>query len=174
MAARRLDGSASPVPAMSKAVPWSTLVRKKGKPTVTLTPVSKPMSFMGMCPWSWYCTTTMSNAPVLARIITVSGGCGPVASMPSSTAAATAGAMLLRILGAEEPVLPGVGVQAGDGDLGVLDAELSQRLVGEADDGQLSLGLDALYGLPERDVGRDVDHLQLVGDEHHRVVLACR
>ncbi len=27
-----------PVPAMSKAVPWSTLVRTKGKPTVTLKP----------------------------------------------------------------------------------------------------------------------------------------
>ena len=37
-AARMLAWSAWPVPAMSKAVPWSTLVRKKGSPTVTLTP----------------------------------------------------------------------------------------------------------------------------------------
>ena len=38
-AAIRLDGSAVPVPAMSKAVPWSGEVRTKGRPSVTLTRV---------------------------------------------------------------------------------------------------------------------------------------
>jgi hypothetical protein len=51
----------------------------------------------------------------------------------------------LRIFCAEEPVLPGVRVQAGDGDSRFLDAELSQRLVGEADNRQLALRFDALY-----------------------------
>ena len=32
------DASARPVPAMSKAVPWSGEVRTKGSPSVTLTP----------------------------------------------------------------------------------------------------------------------------------------
>ena len=36
-AAIRLDGSARPLPAMSKAVPWSGEVRTNGKPSVTLT-----------------------------------------------------------------------------------------------------------------------------------------
>ena len=36
-AAIRLDGSARPVPAMSKAVPWSGEVRTNGRPSVTLT-----------------------------------------------------------------------------------------------------------------------------------------
>ena len=36
-AAMRLVGSARPVPAMSKAVPWSGEVRTKGRPSVTLT-----------------------------------------------------------------------------------------------------------------------------------------
>ncbi len=36
-AAARLDGSAMPLPAMSKAVPWSGEVRTKARPRVTLT-----------------------------------------------------------------------------------------------------------------------------------------
>src|SRR5690606_14487852 len=39
-AACRLRGSALPWPAMSKAVPWSGLVRTNGRPTVMLTPCS--------------------------------------------------------------------------------------------------------------------------------------
>src|SRR5947208_822349 len=81
-----------PMPAMSNAVPWSTLVRKNGSPTVTLTPVSKPMSLIGMWPWSWYWTTTMSKRPWRACMKTVSGGHGPEASMPSPRAVSTAGA----------------------------------------------------------------------------------
>ena len=114
-----LAGSALPVPAMSKAVPWSTLVRKNGSPTVTFTPVSKPMSLIGMCPWSWYWTTTMSNAPVLARIITVSGGCGPVASMPSSTAAATAGAIRSASSVPKRPFSPAWGFRPATATLGL-------------------------------------------------------
>ena len=37
MASIRLDGSARPFQAMSKAVPWATLVRTIGSPRVTLT-----------------------------------------------------------------------------------------------------------------------------------------
>src|SRR3954463_2394995 len=82
-AARMLAWSARPVPAMSNAVPWSTLVRKNGSPTVTLTPVSKPMSLIGMWPWSWYWTTTMSKRPSRACMNTVSGGPGPGAPKSS-------------------------------------------------------------------------------------------
>src|SRR5215208_5536902 len=81
---------------------------------------------------------------------------------------------LLYVLGTQETVLPGVGVQAGDGNPRALDAQFFQRLVGETDDGQFPLGPGPLYGLLERDVGRDVDHLQLVCDEHHRVVFRAR
>ena len=44
--------SAKPKPAMSNAVPWSTLVRTKGSPTVTLTPRSRPRYLTGINPWS--------------------------------------------------------------------------------------------------------------------------
>src|SRR5450759_466524 len=46
-------GDAFPVPAMSKAVPWSTDVRRMGRPTVTETVSSKSNVFVAMWPWSW-------------------------------------------------------------------------------------------------------------------------
>src|SRR5918995_4044107 len=84
------------------------------------------------------------------------------------------GGYALCVLGAEEAVLAGVRVQAGYGHFRVLDAELAHGAVGEPDHGELPLGLYLFYGLPQRDVGGNVDDLELVGDEHHRVVLrAC-
>src|SRR5262249_45223640 len=47
-AAIRLDGSAVPVPAMSKAVPWSGEVRTNGRPSVTLTAWSKASVLIGI------------------------------------------------------------------------------------------------------------------------------
>ena len=81
------------------------------------------------------------------------------------------GPYLLQVLLPEEAVLPGVRVEAGHGHAGPLDAELLEGLVGEAYDGQLALRLRPVYGFSKGDVGADVDHLQLVGDEHHGVVL---
>ena len=82
-AAFRLDASARPLPAMSKAVPWSGLVRTKGRPSVTLTPCSTPRYFTGISPWSCVIATTRSNSPVCpgawrARMNTVSGAKGPL------------------------------------------------------------------------------------------------
>ena len=57
----RLVVEATPVQAMSNAVPWSTDVRTIGRPRATFTPDSKSSSFDGMCPWSWYMHTTASQ-----------------------------------------------------------------------------------------------------------------
>ena len=46
----RLLVEATPWPAMSKAVPWSTEVRMIGSPSATFTPPSKSSSLSGMCP----------------------------------------------------------------------------------------------------------------------------
>src|SRR5262249_1680532 len=54
IAARMLPGSALFIPAMSKAVPWSGLVRGMGRPTVMFTARSRSSSFSGIRPWSWY------------------------------------------------------------------------------------------------------------------------
>ena len=52
---RRIDpASALFRPAMSKAVPWSGLVRTIGSPSVMLTALSQPSSFTGIRPWSWH------------------------------------------------------------------------------------------------------------------------
>src|SRR3954451_12320557 len=47
-AAIRLAGLARPVPAMSKAVPWSGEVRTNGNPSVTLTASSNAIVLMGI------------------------------------------------------------------------------------------------------------------------------
>ena len=51
-AATRLDGLALPVPAMSKAVPWSGEVRMNGNPSVTLTASSNAIVLIGISAWS--------------------------------------------------------------------------------------------------------------------------
>ena len=45
IAAIMLSGRAMPLPAISNAVPWSGLVRGKGRPSVTFTPSSKGVQF---------------------------------------------------------------------------------------------------------------------------------
>lgn len=52
MALNRLEGEALACQAMLKAVPWSGDVRMMGRPSVTLTPVSKATILKGMSPWS--------------------------------------------------------------------------------------------------------------------------
>lgn len=47
-AANKLPGFAFPCQAISKAVPWSTLVRKTGRPRVVFTALSKAIIFTGM------------------------------------------------------------------------------------------------------------------------------
>src|SRR5215207_11361286 len=59
-AAMRLSGRATPLPAMSKAVPWSGEVRMKGSPRVTFTPSSKAMVLIGISAWSWYMQSATS------------------------------------------------------------------------------------------------------------------
>ena len=75
-----------------------------GSPRVTFTPATashflssllytKPFTFSGICPWSWYITTTMSYQPPSALLNTVSGGVGAFSGMliPSASASSMAG-----------------------------------------------------------------------------------
>src|SRR5207245_7851625 len=50
IAAIMLSGRAIPLPAISNAVPWSGLVRGKGRPSVTFTPLWNACSFNGINP----------------------------------------------------------------------------------------------------------------------------
>ena len=171
-AAPRLAGSAMPRPAMSKAVPWSGLVRTNGRPSVTLTPRSTPRYFTGIRPWSWVIATTRSNSPgwsgaLRARMKTVSGAYGPLASMPSARAAATAGAMTRRFLVAEQAALAGVRVEAGDGDARPRQAQAQRRRVGDADRLEHRVEGDRVDRLAQRQVDRHQHRAQLVVGQHH-------
>ena len=75
-----------------------------GKPRVMFTPdrsihlpvagsISKPSSFTGMCPWSWYMATTASYWPARSFTNTVSPGTGPCTSRPSALAFSITGVL---------------------------------------------------------------------------------
>src|SRR5262249_41564345 len=81
-AAIMAPGVAMPLAAMSCAVPWAGVVTGNGSPAASVTPRSKPSSFIAIWPWSWYMVTTASNSPARARTNTVSAGTGPRASRP--------------------------------------------------------------------------------------------
>jgi hypothetical protein len=49
----RLASRATPRPAMSNAVPWSTDTRTTGRSTLMFTPSSPYTALNGACPWSW-------------------------------------------------------------------------------------------------------------------------
>ena len=109
------------VPAMSNAVPWSGLVRTNGRPSVTFTPCSTPRYFTGIRPWSWVIATTTSNSPgwpgaLRARMKTVSGANGPLASMPFGARGRDRRRDDAQLLVAEEAALAGMRIEAGDGD----------------------------------------------------------
>ena len=66
----------------------------RGRPPATVTPRSNPISFIAICPWSWYIVTTPWNSPRRAATNRVSAGSGPIASRPSARNRSTAGAMV--------------------------------------------------------------------------------
>src|SRR5262249_30702898 len=51
-ASHMAPGAADPFPTMSKAVPCAGVVMIAGRPPATVTPRSKPSSFIAICPWS--------------------------------------------------------------------------------------------------------------------------
>src|SRR5579885_2176988 len=65
-ASAMLTQLALPVPAMSNAVPWSTLERTNGRPVVIAIVFSKSMLFAAMWPWSWNSESTASAPPCFA------------------------------------------------------------------------------------------------------------
>ena len=52
----------TPRPWVSKPVPWAQVVVGTGSPPATVTPRQKPISFMAICPWSWYIVTVASTS----------------------------------------------------------------------------------------------------------------
>ena len=84
IAACKLPDMARPVPAKSKAVPWSTEVRMNGNPSVMFTPWPKLAYFKTGKPWSWYIANTASPSFKINGSNTVSAGYGPFTSKPSA------------------------------------------------------------------------------------------
>ena len=74
----RLMLPAIPLPAISKAVPWSTELLIKGSPKVRVTDFSKSRVLQAMWPWSWYRDRIASYLPDLPIWNTESAGTAPL------------------------------------------------------------------------------------------------
>src|SRR5689334_5311364 len=103
---------ATPRPTMSKAVPCAGVVKTVASPPVTVTPRLKPLSFVAICPWSWYMLSTPSNSLPKPLMKTVSAGKGPLQAIPRAAAAATAGAMISISSRPKRPFSPPCGLSA--------------------------------------------------------------
>ena len=169
MADFMLSGLAAFCPAMSNAVPWSTLVRMIGRPSVVWQALSKASSLTGMSPWSWYMATTPSKRPVRGVPEDRVGREGPL-DEPAGLAGHGDGRLddpLLLV--AEQAVLAGVGVEAADGDPRVLDAEpLAQGVGHQVDRLEHAADGERVAQVEQRLVDAGQGHPQLAADEHHR------
>jgi hypothetical protein len=119
---------------MSKAVPWSGLVRTSGSPSVTFTPFSTPRYFTGIRPWSWYIATTTSNSPLAAWARAHEHGVGRerAAGVDALGARGLDGRRDdLELLAAEQPPSPACGFRPATAMRGARPSAV-QRRVGDA------------------------------------------
>ena len=174
-AAIRLDGSARPFQAMSKAVPCATLVRTIGSPSVTFTARWKPTVLSAMCPWSWYIATTASYSPPRAdeeRVIRMRTG----RVEPLATGLFDRGPDQRLLLVAEQPILAGMRIERCHGDPGTSPAgQGPHRLVGQADLREDRVTTQQVEDPAQCHVQRHVDDPQagrriVLEIEHHRVI----
>ena len=127
-AAIRLDGLARPLPAMSKAVPWSGEVRMNGSPSVTLTASSKAMRLDRD---QRLIVIHADRAVIgLARGV-VEHGVGRQRSADLDALAAQdfdGGRHDGLVLGAERAVFAGVGIEAGHREARMGEAEAGLQI----------------------------------------------
>ena len=150
------------------------------QPRVTFTPersihlpvagsISKPSSFTGMCPWSWYIATTASYWPARSFTNTVSPGTGPWMFRPSALALSITGVMTSISSRPNSPPSPACGFSAAMAIFGLAIPSPFRGLVGEVDHEAQALRRQALRHVLQRDVGGDVrDPHVAVGEHHHR------
>ena len=154
-------------PAMSKAVPWSTEVRRIGRPTVMFDGFIELHQFHGDVPLvvvhGHHQIELALPGPQENRIRR---------QRPTSWQSVGAGLLdgrrnLLAVLFSEQSFLARMRIQPGNGNARLLEAQQPHGLVAELDGRPDASGGDLAAGFVERQVGRDVDGAQpLAGQQH--------
>ena len=177
MASIRLCSLAMPLPAMSKAVPWSTEVRMIGRPSVMLTPESVVQRAGRRIDL---------EAEQLDRdvpLVVVHGDHGVVLAGAQLDEDGVAGHRAdhveavgdrfgdrrrgdVDVLPAEQPAFARMRVERRDGDRR-RGMPSRQRLVGEVDDAAQPLRRQPLRHVLQRDMGGDVADAHVAVREHH-------
>jgi len=119
-----------PLPAISKAVPWSTEVRRKGKPSATLTLVLDTVHFDGNMSLVVIHYQHDVKFPFDGRLKMESAGNGPRASIAQSDRVLGRPGNFFDFFPAEHPVFPGVRVQRRHADYRLAETPLTERFIG--------------------------------------------
>ena len=130
MVSTMLVWSATPLPAISKAVPWSTEARTKGNPRLTLTLSSKPCTLIGYVP---LVVVHRQHNVVVATDGLVEydvRGDGAFGDDASFLGVPDGGGDGNSFLVAQQSAVAGVGVEGRGGDSGSGEAPLSEAVVG--------------------------------------------
>ena len=130
---------------------------------------SKPSSFTGMCPWSWYIATTASNCRARSLTNTVSPGTGPLTSIPSARHCSTTGVVISMSCRPNSPPSPACGFSAATATRGFGMPEIAHRRMCEVDGAAQPLWRQQLRHVGQRDMRGDVAHPHVaVRQQHHR------
>ena len=162
-------GSAVPVPAMSKAVPWSGEVRTNGRPSVTLTRVVERQRLDR----DQRLVVIHAERRVVGRAraprgTCVSAGSGPRASMPSARSRAIAGRDDARSSSPSAPSSPACGLSPATASRGRAmpkRAARSRATIAAGLDDQVAWS--ALRHLLERHMDGDRHDRELGRPQHH-------
>ena len=129
-----LPGLAWFLPAISKAVPWSGLVRIAPRPSVTFTARSNACILIGINAWSWYIATKPSYWLDIAGTNAVSGGSGPTTCRAGVTGQRQRRLDNPVLLVAQQPPFAGVRIQTQYADSRLFDSvPLAQGLIEQVD-----------------------------------------
>ena len=164
----RLECSARPVPAMSRAVPWSTDVRTKLSPRVTLTALSETGVLEHRQPLVVvHRDHDVGAGESLAGERGV-GGDGASDIDPLRTQRLHRGRDRLDLLATQMPAFAGMRIEPADHDAGGREGESGTQVVRDhADEVDQHRGVDGVGHCPQRQVGGGERDSELRGAEHH-------
>ena len=136
-----------------------------GRPPCSVTPLSKPMSFIAIWPWSWYIVTTASKSPRRAATNTVSEGIGPARRRcPARARLRDRRRDDVDLLAPDRAAVAGVRIEAGDGDARLRATGGDEVAVHDLDRLDHAVGRDRVGDLAQRHVRRHPRRPQLAGD----------
>ena len=149
---------------MSKALPLAQVATGTGRPPCSVTPLSKPMSFIAICPWSWYIDTTASKSPRRAARNTRVRRQRTARVDALATRSLDRGRDDVDLLAPDRAAVARMRIESRDGDARRRVARGLEVAIGDAHGGAHALLRDRVGHVAQRNVRRDARRPQRAGD----------